>query len=97
MGTRINWLDDDTNLPALDEQLEKLQHFTDSMADGVIDKTELSQQTEAVVTAMKAVQDELSDEQHKKVTSLLVELTAFNIMSTLHELAASRPRGAFQG
>lgn len=87
---RINWLDEDTNVPALEEQLAKLEHFTTSIADGVIDDSELSQQNENVAEAMRAVQDDLSDEQHAKVTTLLAELTALSIMSTLHGLAASR-------
>jgi len=94
---RINWLDDDTDLPALDEQVQKLEHFTNSMADGVIDDDELATQTEAVVSAMKAVQDDLTDAQHEKVTKLLVEMAAYNIMATLHELMASRPRKTFVG
>jgi len=94
---RINWLDENTDLPALDERATSLEHFTASMADGIIDSDELSTQSDNVVAAMKAVQDDLTDEQHEKVTNLLLEMTAFNIMSTLHELAASRLRGAFKG
>lgn len=89
---RINWLDEDTDLPALEAHVQKLEHFTNSLADGVIDADELAKQNDAVVAAMKAVQDELSDEQHAKVTTLLVELTALNIMATLHELTANRMR-----
>jgi hypothetical protein len=92
MGTRINWLDDDF---ALEEKVAKLQHFMDSMADGQIDKDELATQNEAVVSAMKAVQNELDDATHAKVTDLLVEVAALSIMSTLHELAASRLRRTF--
>lgn len=91
---RINWLDEETDLPALDEHVQQLEHFTQSLADGVIDAQELAKQNEAVVAAIKAVQDELSDEQHAKVTRLLVELTALNIMQTLHELTAGRVRAA---
>ncbi|MCX4240381.1 hypothetical protein [Paraliomyxa miuraensis] len=94
---RINWLDEDTDLPALDEHVQKLEHFTNSLADGVIDAAELAEQNEAVVAAMKAVQDELSDEQHAKVTTLLVELTALNIMATLHELTAERVKKVVGG
>ena len=90
---RINWLDEDTNAPALEEQVSKLEHFTNSLADGVIDADELSQQSNAMVAAMRAVQDDLTAEQHAKVTTLLVELTAFNIMKTLHELTVSRLQG----
>lgn len=97
MPQRINWLDENTDLPALDERASSLQHFADSMADGVIDADELSTQTDNVVKAMKAVQGRLSDEEHALVTDLLLELTAFNIMSTLHEFSASRLRGSFKG
>ena len=90
---RINWLDEDTNTPALEERVQKLDHFINSMADGIIDSDELSTQNEAVVAAMRAIQDDLTDEQHEKVTDLLVELMAFSIMSTLHELASSRQQG----
>ena len=89
---RINWLDEDTNLPALDAHAQKLEHFTRSMADGVIDAAELATQAANVAAAMEAVQGELDDAQHAKVTTLLVELTAYNVMATLAELAASRVR-----
>ncbi len=93
---RINWLDDQTNVPALDEHVQQLEHFTNSLADGIVDAEELAKQSEAVVAAIKAVQDELSDDQHAKVTQLLVELTAFNIMQTLHELTAGRVQAAMK-
>jgi agmatine/peptidylarginine deiminase len=93
---RINWLDEETDLPALDEHVQQLEHFTQSLADGVVDAGELAKQNDAVVAAMKAVQDELSDVQHAKVTRLLVELTALNIMQTLHELTGDRVRQVVQ-
>ena len=92
---RISWLDDDTSLPLLEERLQSLQHFTDALADGVVDSGEVARAGEAVSAAMRAVEGELSDEQHGKVTSLLVELTAYNILTTLHELAGERVRKAF--
>ena len=55
-----------------------------------MDSDELSKQREAVVAAMKNVQSDLDDKAHAKVTNLLVEMTAFNIMSTLHELTSAR-------
>jgi hypothetical protein len=93
MTTRTNWLDDSMEIPALNERVQNLEHFTNSMADGVIDAEELSTQNANVVNAMKAVQDDLTDEQHEKVTTLLVELMAFSTMSTLHELASFRQQG----
>ena len=80
-------------IPALNERVQNLEHFTNSMADGVIDEEELQTQNTNVVNAMKAVQDDRTDEQHEKVTTLLVELMAFSTMSTLHELASFRQQG----
>jgi hypothetical protein len=91
---RINWLDEDTELPALETHVVQLEHFTNSLADGVVDDDEIARQNQAVVAAMKAVQDDLNDDQHAKVTTLLVELTALNIMSTLHEFTCPRVRKA---
>jgi hypothetical protein len=39
---------------------------------------------------MEAVEHELNDQQHAKVTRLLVELSAYNIMRLLHELHQTR-------
>ncbi len=72
---RVSWLDQD-NLPIIDDHVKQLEHFTQSLADGVIDKNELDKQQQAVVVAMKAVEGDLHDELHAKVTTLLVELTA---------------------
>ena len=93
---RVSWIDADST-PQLDEHVAQLEHFTQAMADGRIDKDELDKQEQALVAAMKAVETELSDELHGKVTRLLAELTAYNVMQTLHELAASRARSAFGG
>jgi hypothetical protein len=49
-----------------------------------------------LVEAMKGVESELSDALHAKTTTLLVELTAYNIMRLLHELQAERARIAFR-
>jgi hypothetical protein len=67
------------------------------MADGIIEKAELEKQQAGVVNAMKAVQNELSDAQHEKVTRLLIELSAYNIMRLLHELQHARLERAFTG
>jgi hypothetical protein len=46
---------------------------------------------------MKALEPALSDDLHAKVTSVLVELTAYDVMRLLHELQSERPRTAFRG
>lgn len=91
---RTSWFDD-ADLPVIEEQVQKLESFTDAMADGVIEKQELEQQQDSLIAAMKAVEEDLTDEQHAKVTRLLVELSAYNIMRLLHELHASRLQRTF--
>lgn len=92
---RIDWFDEKKDTPVIDEQVEKLAHFVDAMADGVIEKAELEKQQSSVVQAMKAVQSDLNDAQHEKVTRLLVELSAYNVMRLLHELQQTRLQRAF--
>jgi hypothetical protein len=92
---RIDWFDDKTDVPVVDEQVQKLEGFVTAMADGVIEKAELEKQQSSVVAAMKAVQGELSDSQHEKVTRLLVELSAYNVMRLLHELQQTRLHRSF--
>ena len=90
---RISWLNDEST-PDLEAQVAKLEHFTQSMADGVIDAQELATQEKNLVVAMKAVEGSLSDDQHAKVTNLLAEVTAYSVMRTLHELAQARVANA---
>lgn len=87
---RTSWFDDTTDLPVIDEQAHKLDSFVAAMADGVIEKQELEQQQQSLAAAMRAVEGELDDEQHAKVTRLLIELSAYNIMRLLHELHAEK-------
>lgn len=85
---RVSWIDADSN-PDLDAHVSQLEHFTKSMADGVIDKDELEKQENNLVAAMKAAEALLDDKQHATVTKLLAELTAYSVMRTLHELTAA--------
>ena len=48
-----------------------------------------------LTAALKALEPGLSDEAHAKVTTVLVELSAYNIMRVLHELQAEHARKAF--
>ena len=92
---RTSWFDEKTDLPVIDEQVQKLESFAQAMADGVIEKKELAAQQESLIAVMRDVEDSLSDEQHAKVTRLLVELSAYNVMRLLHELHSQRLQRAF--
>ena len=92
---RTSWFDEKTELPVVQEQIRKLESFTSALSDGVVSKAELSGQEQRLLTAMRKVEPELSDDLHSKVTTLLVEMTAYNVMRLLHELQTERARMAF--
>jgi hypothetical protein len=92
---RASWFDDKTELPAIQERVMKMETFTSALADGVISKQELDGQEQRLVAAMKKVEGELNDDLHAKVTALMVEMTAYNLMRLLQELQAERARMAF--
>ncbi|MGE0870591.1 MAG: hypothetical protein AB7P03_18645 [Kofleriaceae bacterium] len=93
---RASWINDNSH-PDLDAHVGQLDHFAQSLADGVVDAKELATQEQNLVTAMKAVEGSLDDAQHAKVTKLLAELTAYSVMRTLHEIAQARVQSAVAG
>jgi hypothetical protein len=96
-GTRTHWLDDTTDTPLIGEYAERLGTFLEAMADGRIDAQELQAQESRVAELMKAVEPKLDDALHEEVTQLLCELSAYNIMHTMHQLMEAAPRTKFQG
>ncbi len=94
---RQSWLDDKTQTSMIDEYTQKLSTFMAAMADGEVDSKELADQEQRLVAAMKSVESQLDDAQHAKVTQLLCELTAFNVMQTLNSLQEARPKSVFRG
>ena len=93
---RTSWFDDKAEHPLIHEQIEKLESFTSALADGHISKQELGGQEQRLVAAMKALEPDLSDALHARVTTVLVELSAYNVMRLLHELRAEQTRLAFK-
>jgi len=92
---KTSWFDDKAEHPLIHEQVAKLESFTSALADGVVTKQELGSQEERLVTAMKSLEKDLDDALHAKTTTVLVELTAYNVMRLLHELQTERARLAF--
>lgn len=92
---RTSWFDEKAEHEAIQERASKLESFTSALADGVVSKQELSGQEQRLLAAMKSLEPDLSDALHAKVTTVFVELTAYNVMRTLHELQAERARMAF--
>ena len=94
---RTSWFDEKAEHPVIQQQASKLESFTNALADGVISSQELASQEQRLLAAMKALEPALSDDLHAKVTTVLVELTAYDVMRLLHELQTERPRAAFRG
>jgi hypothetical protein len=92
---KTSWFDDKAEHPILQERATNLDSFTSALADGVVSKQEVEGQEQRLVTAMRALEPELSDALHEKVTTVLVELSAYNVMRLLHELQTERARMAF--
>lgn len=90
---RASWIDDD-NHPDLDEHVSQLDDFATAISDGVVDENELAKQETSLIAAMRAVENELSDDQHAKVTRLLAEVAAYTVMQMMHDMAQAKVQHA---
>ncbi|MEJ7590569.1 MAG: hypothetical protein WKF77_03415 [Planctomycetaceae bacterium] len=93
---RKSWVDPETNEPLIDDYAKKLANFMKAFSDGVITEQEISEQEARLVDLMRQVEENMNDETHAKVTRLMCELTAFNIMQFVYEMQMSRAT-AFRG
>ena len=97
MAVKTPWFDDSTDTPLIAEYARKLDSFLDAVADARIETRELDEQEKRVVSLMKEVEPLLSPEAHDKVTRLLCEVTAYDLMQTMHLAGKSRPKTTFRG
>ena len=93
---RLSWLDDEGGV-AIDDHAKKLESYVTALADGVISADEVGDQEKRVVALMREIEPQLDDALHAKVTQLLLDLTAFNVMQLLHALHEARPKVSFRG
>ena len=94
---KSSWFDEQTQAPLIAEQAQRLESFLAVMADGRIDQSELQAQEERLVALMRKIEPQLDASLHSQVTQLLCELTAYDIMQSLHALQQSRPKTVFRG
>ena len=88
--TRKSWIDPNTNEPLIDDYAKKLESFVRAFADGVISDKEISDQEARLVEVMKEVEEGLDDATHARVTRLLCELNAYDIMQFTYEMQQAR-------
>ena len=91
-ATRASWFDEHSHKPLIDRQARQLSSFIQTFADGKVDQSELEAQEERLISLMKEVEPKLDDDLHEKVTRLLCELTAFDLMQMAHAMEEARPK-----
>jgi hypothetical protein len=74
-----------------------LTSFISALADGKVDAEEIKSQEARVLSLMKEIEPRLDDALHAKVTELLCELTAYDLMQTLQQMQQARPKTVFRG
>jgi hypothetical protein len=96
-ATRLQWFDEKEHKPLIDAYARRLESFLQTMADGIVEDRELKEQEDRLVKLMKELEPLLDDALHAKVTQLLCELTAYDIMQMVHGLQQARPKTKFRG
>jgi hypothetical protein len=94
--SRSRWFDKKSH-PLIEEQARRLDSFVEALADGRVDAAEVEVQETRLVNLMKEIEPKLDDELHAKITELLCELTAYDLMHLLYLMQESRPKTTFQG
>ncbi len=94
---RLKWFDEKSHAPLIEGYARRLDSFIQTMADGIVDDKELTAQEERLVALMKELEPLLDDQLHGKVTQLMCELTAYDIMQMVHNLQQARPKTKFRG
>ena len=95
--TRTSWFDEKSHHLLLEQHARQLDSFLKAMADGKVDASELHAQEERLVALMKEIEPQLDDALHEKVTRLLCELTAYDLMRMIHTMQEARPKTVFRG
>jgi chemotaxis protein histidine kinase CheA len=94
---RKSWFDAKSKHPLIEEYARQLDSFAQAMADGKIEDAELSDQEARLIDLMRELEPQLDDALHEKITRLLCELTAYDLMQMLHTMQQARPKTVFRG
>jgi hypothetical protein len=96
-NTKTTWFDESSSASLIAEQAQKLESFLGAMADGHITDDELKAQEDRLVKLMKEIEPQLEPKLHERVTQLLCELTAYDVMQSLNMMQSARPKSKFRG
>jgi hypothetical protein len=96
-NTKTTWFDETSNASLIADQAQKLESFIQTMADGQVTDDEVKAQESRVVKLMKEIEPKLEGQLHERVTQLLCELTAYDLMQALNMMQSARPKSKFRG
>jgi hypothetical protein len=96
-NTKTSWLDESANTSLISEKAQQLDSFLSAVADGKVTDAELKAQEERLVKLMKEIEPQLEPALHGRVTELLCELTAYDLMQTLKMMQTARSATKFRG
>jgi hypothetical protein len=91
------WFDDEAHATLISDKATQLDSFVNAMADGQVTDVELKSQEERVMKLMKEIEPQLDSKLHARVTELLCELTAYDMMQVLNTMQQTRPVTKFRG
>lgn len=88
--SRKSWLDEKSETTLIDDYARQSASFIESMADGMIDQSEVEVQEAKLVALMKKIEPQLDDQQHADITELLCEMSVYSVMQLLNTAYQSR-------
>jgi hypothetical protein len=94
---KTTWVDEDSDLPLITERARQLDSFVDAIADGKVTDAEVKAQEARVMKLLKEIEPQLEPKMRERVTELLCELSAYDMMQVLNIMQHSRPLSKFRG
>jgi hypothetical protein len=94
---KSKWFDEASETPIIAEQSRRLDSFLSAVADGRVDNREIQEQEARLVELMKEIEPQLEPALHDKITQLLCEVTAYDMMNVMNLMQAARPTTKFRG
>ena len=94
---KTTWVDEDTDLPLITERARQLDSFVEAIADGKVTDAEVKTQEARVMKLLKEIEPQLDPQMRERVTELLCELSAYDMMQVLNIMSHSRPLSKFRG
>jgi 3-methyladenine DNA glycosylase Tag len=94
---KMAWFDEGSNASLIAAHAQRLDSFLEAIADDKVTDAEVKSQEERVVKLMKEIEPQLDSKLHDRVTELLCELTAYDLMQALNMMQNARPTLKFRG